>query len=255
MIPLIEEHFHTIVLAWIALAPIVFVVLFFIDAPYGRHGDWLKGPMVPGRVGWLIMEAPSAILMAVFFLLGTHTHDPAAWCFLALWELHYVHRAFIFPLRMRGAPRPMPIPTALGGLSFNFINASLVGWYLFTRAPIEPVSFLREPHFLAGVAVFLAGFVINFHADTVLLNLRKPGESGYKIPYGGMYRFITCPNYFGEILEWCGFALATWCLPALAFAIWTAANLVPRARTNHRWYLQRFPDYPPERTAILPFVV
>jgi len=43
-----------------------------------------------------------------------------------------------------------------------------------------------------------------------------------------------------------------WSLPALSFAIWTAANLGPRARTHHRWYQQTFADYPPERRALIP---
>jgi hypothetical protein len=40
----------------------------------------------------------------------------------------------------------------------------------------------------------------------------------------------------------------------LAFALFTACNLVPRALANHRWYQRRFPEYPPERKIILPFV-
>ncbi len=28
--------------------------------------------------------------------------------------------------------------------------------------------------------------------------LREPGENGYKIPHGGGYRFISCPNYLGD---------------------------------------------------------
>jgi steroid 5-alpha reductase family enzyme len=80
------------------------------------------------------------------------------------------------------------------------------------------------------LGLFLAGFIINRGADHVLRNLRKPGVAGYKIPYGGLYRWISCPNYFGEIITWIGWAVVTWSLPGLAFAAWTAANLVPRAR-------------------------
>ncbi|HDP80029.1 MAG TPA: DUF1295 domain-containing protein, partial [Spirochaetes bacterium] len=94
----------------------------------------------------------------------------------------------------------------------------------------------------------------NMHADHVLKNLRSPGETGYRIPAGGLYRFVSCPNYFGEILEWTGWALATWSLPGLAFALFTMANLVPRARAHHRWYHETFPDYPAERKRVIPFL-
>lgn len=44
-------------------------------------------------------------------------------------------------------------------------------------------------------------------------------------------------------------------LPALAFALWTAANLIPRALWRHRWYRQTFSDYPPSRRAVIPGVL
>jgi len=40
----------------------------------------------------------------------------------------------------------------------------------------------------------------------------------------------------------------------LAFAVWTIANLAPRARSNHKWYRETFPDYPENRKALLPGV-
>ena len=105
---------------------------------------------------------------------------------------------------------------------------------------------------ITGLVLFLSGFILNRWADRVLHNLRKPGETAYKIPYGGFYRWISCPNYLGEIIEWAGWAVATWSLPGLAFAVWTCANLVPRARANHAWYKKHFADYPPERKALIP---
>lgn len=39
--------------------------------------------------------------------------------------------------------------------------------------------------------VFFVGMTINIHSDHVLRNLRKPGETGYKIPRGkGQYYSI-----------------------------------------------------------------
>ena len=100
----------------------------------------------------------------------------------------------------------------------------------------------------------LVGFAICFHADRVLRHLRKPGETGYKIPHGGFYRWVSSPNYLGEIIEWTGFAVMTWNLPGLAFMVFTIANLFPRAFSHHRWYLDKFPDYPKNRKAIIPFI-
>ena len=103
--------------------------------------------------------------------------------------------------------------------------------------------------------MFIIGMFINQQSDRILFNLRKPGETGYKIPMGGMYRYISCPNYFGELLEWVGWAVLTWSLPGAVFALWTAANLVPRALSHHRDYQRRFDNYPADRKAIIPMVL
>jgi hypothetical protein len=58
----------------------------------------------------------------------------------------------------------------------------------------------------------------------------------------------------GELIEWLGFAILCWNMPALAFFIWSAANLVPRAMSHHRWYKNKFQNYPAERKAILPYI-
>ena len=98
----------------------------------------------------------------------------------------------------------------------------------------------------------MLGVIINFQSDTILMKLRRPGETGHKVPAGGLFRWVSCPNYFGELVEWSGFALATWSLAGLAFAVWGAANLIPRALANHRWYRETFADYPSERRALIP---
>ena len=76
-----------------------------------------------------------------------------------------------------------------------------------------------------------------------------------ELPATVMFLYVSCPNYLGELLEWAGWALATWSLGGLAFFVYTAANLVPRARSNHRWYRGRFEDYPESRRAVIPGLI
>ncbi|MCX7912842.1 MAG: 3-oxo-5-alpha-steroid 4-dehydrogenase [Dehalococcoidales bacterium] len=145
----------------------------------------------------------------------------------------------------------MPVVIIGFGFIFNIMNGYLNGRYIFTFASAYTNSWLADPRFITGLAVFIIGFIINRGADRTLRDLRRT-DDGYRIPSGGLYRWISCPNYLGEILTWLGWALATWSLPGLAFAVWTAANLVPRARSHHTWYRKHFPDYPPDRKALLP---
>jgi 3-oxo-5-alpha-steroid 4-dehydrogenase 1 len=170
-----------------------------------------------------------------------------------MWQAHYVHRAFVYPWMLRDAGRRMPWAVVAMGIAFNTVNAFINGHWLFAVSG-DHNGWPADPRFALGLALFAAGFAINRWSDATLRRLRAPGESGYRIPQGGFFRWVSCPNYLGEIVEWSGWALATWSLPGLAFAVWAAANLAPRARANHRWYRERFPDYPAQRKALLPKV-
>ena len=250
-----EETFYWgLLYCYIGLATLTAVSLLFITAPYGRHSRSGFGPRLPSRLGWGLMEAPAALLPIALLLSSPRRTDPVALAFLVIWELHYINRAFVFPFRMRGGAA-MPVMVPLMGLVFNLGNGYLNWRYLTTFGPAYPASWLVEPRFLFGVFLFAAGMVINQHSDWILLNLRRPGETGYKIPRGGLYRFVSCPNYFGECLEWAGWAVLTWSLPGAVFLIWTAANLIPRALSHHKDYLRRFPEYPTERRAVIPFLL
>jgi len=247
-----QTIFNNLILGWLILAAVTFITLFFITAPYGRYSrnDW--GPAIDNRIGWLIMEAPAPLAFAVFFLLGSNPVTLATVALFLMWEAHYIHRAFIYPFNLRGQTRRMTIIVIALAFIFNAVNGYLNGRYIFTLSDGYSGNWLVDARFIVGLLLFITGFVINRRADLALRNLRKPGEGDYKIPYGEMYRWISCPNYLGEILTWTGWAVATWSLPGLAFAVWTIANLVPRARAHHNWYHENFANYPSKRKALLP---
>lgn len=240
---------------WIGVAAVTLVGLLFRGAPYGRHARAGTGPTVDSRWGWVVMEAASPTLMVVTFATGRHRGESWAWVFLGMWLLHYVNRTLVQPFRWRGKATPMPWLVALSGVFFNLVNGYTNGRWLFELGPGYGPGWFSDPRFVVGVSLFAAGMAINVWADEVLRGLRGKGEGGYRVPQGGFYRWVSCPNYLGEMIEWAGFAVCTWSLPAAAFAAWTVANLFPRAVAHHRWYRERFPDYPSERRAVLPFVV
>ena len=249
-----EYTFLQIVLiAYLVFAVGAFVALFFVSAPYGRHARRGWGPNLPGWLGWLLMESVSAIFFVVMFIVGDAPHNAVIIIFLLMWEAHYIHRAFIYPFTIRNGKKKMPLAIPLIAVVFNLGNAYLNGRTLFHFSYERyTTDWLFDPRFVVGTTLFVVGFFINRWADDTLHRLRQPGETGYKIPYGGLYRYISCPNYFGEIVEWIGWAIATWSLPGLAFAVWTFANLAPRARSHHKWYKKEFNEYPLERKALIP---
>jgi 3-oxo-5-alpha-steroid 4-dehydrogenase 1 len=246
-----EGFFNILLISWVALSIIVFIALFFIVAPYGRHSRKGYGLYINNRLGWLIMEAPSAILFALYFLLSSNVVTMVSIIFLVLWEAHYLHRAFIYPFSLPAKEKNMTIMVAVLGLFFNTVNAYINGRYLFSLAAPYPDRWLLDPRFIVGTVLFMAGYFINRNSDRILYNLHK-NEDEYSIPHGGFFNFVSCPNYLGEIVIWVGWAIATWSVPGLVFALWTMANLVPRARSHHSWYKQSFSDYPEDRKALIP---
>jgi protein-S-isoprenylcysteine O-methyltransferase Ste14 len=245
--------YQFLVLLELALAVLTFAGLQLVVAPYGRFGRSGWGPTVPSRVGWLVMECPASLVFAGVFLAGPHRAELVPLLLLGLWQLHYVQRAFVYPFLMRAGAR-MPLSVMAMAIAFNFLNAYINARWIGELGDY-PTSWLADPRFIAGAIVFLGGFALNLSSDRILRRLRRPGESGYKVPRGGAYRWVSAPNYLGEIVEWSGWALATWSLAGLAFAVYTFANLAPRALSNHRWYLEQFADYPPQRRALIPYVL
>lgn len=244
--------FPWILWTWVALAPLTFVMLLRIAAPYGRHAREGWGPRIPAWIAWVAMEAPSPLLMLAFWAAGPRRGNAAAGIFLALWLGHYVYRSFVFPFLGRGGKAAMPVSIVASAFFFNLVNGYVNGRWLFDLGPARDPSWLHDPRFLFGLALFAGGFAVHVRADAVLRRLRAPGETGYRIPRGFLFERVSCPNYLGEIVEWTGWALLTWSLAGFSFALWTFANLAPRAAAHHRWYAQRFPDYPPGRTALFP---
>jgi len=246
---------------WILFSLVIFFALLKITVPYGRHTRRGWGPMLSERIGWLFMEFPSVAVMPLLYALSPAVGAVVPLLFLLLWELHYVNRTFIYPFRIRGSRKLMPLYVALMAFFFTIINGYLNGAYIFYLTDKYTLGWLGDPRFIGGLFLFFTGFVVNQVSDHILRNLRqKTGTaSGYKdrygIPEGFLFERISCPNYFGEMVEWLGWAVLTWSLAGCAFFIWTAANLIPRALANHHWYNREFEEYPEQRNAVIPYVL
>jgi 3-oxo-5-alpha-steroid 4-dehydrogenase 1 len=250
------DFFNTICYSWLGLAIVIHVVMFFVKAPFGRHTSKNWGPMVNNKLAWVLMEFPSLAIMIFFLTTASESTNTFAWVIFGCWIFHYFNRTFIYPLRIKATQKKMPLFILLNGVIFNLINAGLNGYFLAELASPEQydINWLTSPITIFGIAIFCLGLIINWRADHILINLRKVGETGYKIPKGFLFDYISSPNLFGEVLEWSGFAIMAWNLPALTFAIWTYANLVPRAKNHHDWYIQNFKDYPKKRKAVIPLI-
>ncbi len=249
-----NQSFEWVAYGTLALALPVFLLLFFVRAPYGRHIRRGWGPLLDNRLGWFIMESPAVLVFGAIVLLYARLNITVVLLFL-LWQLHYVHRAFVYPWTLKKGKK-MPWLIMVMAVVFNTTNAYLNAWSIAVHSGKYADQWISSPQFMIGVLVFFAGMTLNKVSDRQLHRLgRSKGESGaYQVPHGLAFRWISCPNYLGEIIQWTGWAIAVWSLAGWVFAIWTMANLVPRALAHHRWYRETFEDYPAGRRALIPYL-
>ena len=130
------------------------------------------------------------------------------------------------------------------------------GWIFYVSPEGYYADWFAKPYIYVGGALFMAGMAVNLHSDHIIRNLRKPGDTRHYIPRGGMFRYVSSANYFGELLEWTGFAVASWSWAGAVFAWWTFANLAPRAASLYKRYAQEFgKEFTAlKRKKIIPFI-
>ncbi len=255
---LFQPHCFDMFLAVMALvAVVVFVALHFVEAGYGVMYTRRWGATVNNRLGWIMMEAPVFVAMALLWWLSPRRFETAPLVMFMFFELHYFQRSFIFPLLIKGKGK-MPLSIIIMGVVFNTLNALMQGgWIFYVSEPGRyPLSWLWSWQFIAGTVIFFAGMWINIQSDSIIRNLRRPGDTGHYIPRGGMFRYVSSANYFGEWVEWTGFALLTWSWAGAVFSLWTFANLAPRARKLRQRYEREFGDEfrRLNRRSIIPFI-
>ena len=253
-----SEATYNIFLAVMAITALfVFIALHFVKAGYGYLYNPKFGFPIPNKIAWVLMEAPVFVAMWVMWYLGGMTTELAPLALFSIIQIHYFQRSFIFPMLLRGNSK-MPVSIMLMGATFNTLNALMQGCWLFFYAPKADyyADWFSKPYIYIGVAVWLFGFITNLHSDYIIRHLRKPGDKKHYIPYGGMFRFVSSANYFGEFMEWVGYAIASWSIPGVVFAWWTFANLAPRAGDLRKRYEQEFGEEftKLKRKRIIPFI-
>jgi 3-oxo-5-alpha-steroid 4-dehydrogenase 1 len=256
-----DPVFDTVLAVALAIPPLAVIGLLFMKAPYGRFGEGSRG--VSARLGWFLMELPATVVFAAFYLSGPNKGELTPMILASIWTIHYANRGFLFPLLIRtpkGKGHNFGWLVLISGMIVTSLHGYLNGSFFSRLGAHFDDAWLEDPRFLGGVAIYFAGLVLNVHSDAILRNLRTPeeiarGDKVYRVPAGGGFELVSSPAYLGELIMWLGFALFTWSLPGVFILSITAANLIPRALANHRWYLDRFADYPRSRRALIPWIL
>jgi 3-oxo-5-alpha-steroid 4-dehydrogenase 1 len=234
---------------WILIALIVLPINLIYKAPYGKHSTKKWGKSIDNKTGWILMELPALLTCPLIYFTITEEINSNV-VFIVLWIIHYFNRTVIYPLRIKTKGKKIPIAIVASAFFFNMVNGILNGYFL-TLLQFESIS---ELYLILGFIIFIIGFYINISSDNLLIKLRT-NQKGYVIPNGKLFNYVSCPNFFGEIIEWLGFAIMTLNPGSLSFLIWTICNLIPRSKAHHKWYKENFENYPQNRTAVIPYLL
>ena len=221
--------------------------------PVGRLETSGRGGRLRAPWAWFLFELPALVTFPAIYLASGNLHWVGNVA-LVLWLAHYGHRGLVWCWLVPKRDATVPWTMCTASFGFNLVNGGLLGWFMGYAADY-PEQWLTDPRFLVGLGLFVGGAALNVWSDYRLRHLRKRAGDGRVMPSGGPFNLVCCPNLTGEILEWIGFAVLTWSLPGLAFALWTIANLVPRALWRRAWYRENFDGYPRERAALIPGVL
>ena len=234
---------------WILIALIVYPINLIYKAPYGKHSTKKWGKSIDNKTGWILMELPALLTCPLIYFAIVEEINLSI-VFIILWITHYFNRTIIYPLRIKTKGKKIPIAIVASAFSFNMVNGIFNGYFL-TLVQFESISHM---YLILGLIIFIIGIYINISSDNILIKLRT-NQKGYVIPKGKLFNYVSCPNFFGEIIEWLGFAIMTLNPGSISFLIWTICNLIPRSKAHHKWYQENFKDYPKKRKAVIPYLL
>lgn len=257
--------YDTVLIFGFLIALFIFASQKYGTAAYGgrfTEGE-SKGINFGPRIGWILMELPTLLIFPIFFFTGPYWNSPVPLFLAGLWGFHYLNRALINPMLMRVKPGTKPtfnISVVISGWVVLIVHCYLNGRFFSEHGThLQSAEWFKDPRFIIGLVIYAFGFTLNVYSDHILRNLRSKNpaadEPRYKIPYGGGFKFVSSPQYLGEILSFLGFAIMSWSLAFVYILLVTAGNLVPRAVKTHGWYKSKFEDYPAKRKAIIPGIL
>ena len=164
---------------------------------------------------------------------------------------HFLKREYETAFVHRFSHATMPLTNlAKNCAHYWLIGGLLLAFELYFTTP-PPSTFMTWVFFL----LFLLMEVGNFTSHIMLRNLRPPGTSQRSIPYGFLFEYVSCPNYFFESMSWIFFALMTRCYSAWIFWVAGTSQMFLWGKKKHSNYRKEFKNYPKQRKIMFPFLI
>lgn len=227
------------------------------------------GPQISWKIVFLIEYLGPLLLYPVFYLQPKLVYGEAAvdtvqtaWAkevqFSALiaWSIHYLKRELETLFVHRFSHATMPYTNLFKNCAYYWGFAAWVAFFVNHPLYTPP----EEDLFYTGMCLFYLMEMGNLSSHITLRSLRPRGTRVRRIPHGGLFEFVTCPNYTYEIMSWVGFNLMTKTVAGMLFMAAGAFQMLIWAQNKHRNYKKEFDGkdgkalYPKTRKILIPFI-
>ena len=216
------------------------------------------------QIGWdtvfyIEYAGPIIVTLALlFFRKGIYGRNPALTLnqklgvFMVL--VHYIKRELETAFVHRFSSETMPLINVFKN-SFHYYGLfGFLTMYFYLHPDYTPPSWASPAIFYTATALFLIFEFLNLQTHLVLKNLRTPGSTERKIPYGWGFGLVSCANYFWESMAWIVFCVQAQVLGGYVYLAASVYQMAAWAIKKHKRYKEEFPNYPRNRKAMFPFL-
>ncbi|RKP06463.1 3-oxo-5-alpha-steroid 4-dehydrogenase-domain-containing protein [Thamnocephalis sphaerospora] len=232
-----------------------------------KDGDTITfkdlGPQVGWRTVFIIEYMGPLIVHPLIFHMSSlfygraveHSDIQIAAYYMVLG--HYLKREFESMFVHRFSHGTMPIRNIFkNSFHYHVLGGLQLAYWVYAPglAAGTERSVVSPTWYWSCIAVFVFAELSNLSTHYTLRNLRPPGTRIRRIPYGYGFSLVSCPNYTFELVAWAAFSLLTGSWAAWFFFVVSFGQIYQWAVKKHKAYKREFPDYPRNRTALIPFL-
>lgn len=218
------------------------------NIPYSKFN---KGGSINIRLAAFLVYFFPLLTYAAFYLQAGAPRSPYHLALLAAFVLHFAKRC-LESLFLHRFSKNIGLPVLIV-VSLAYTSVAAQAGRIHNMETPEGAGYaLASPLLIIGALIMGLGESANLYHHYLLAHLRKDGEKGYRVPEGGLFRYVACPHYLAEIISWFGYALMSRQLGLYGTLFVFTCYLAARSRRTSAWYKENVAGYPAGRRSLVP---
>ncbi|KAJ7350968.1 hypothetical protein OS493_037502 [Desmophyllum pertusum] len=210
--------------------------------------------VINARFGWTMCYGIPATVYIVLWYLSGMPQSTFHLVTLITYLGHFVKRVLEALFLHKYSKKISILPATEIAMFYSLGSVVQHYWCnLYTQGPLADKLSSNHIAFTVGIMLYITGELINLYHHVILANLRPAGtSSGYVIPQAGLFPYIVCPHYFGELIAWYGMAVAGQHLCVYLAWLSMLCYLSGRSHQTQVWYQKKIENFPKDRRNLFP---